>query len=130
MNNHELLRIQTGLGLRDFKALEPFLFELDRFLTLRTFVHGHAFSNKDTLLWTAIFSNKVALGLIRRSAFINVTRWYTYLETTYPEVQHVAKAHTNEAKGGSGKSTQTSRYGIALQNAQEGVVTRFPPEPS
>ena len=130
MNNHEFLRIQTGLGLQDFKAVEPFLFELNRSLTLRSFVHGHAFSEKDTLLWTAICLNKVALGLIRRSIFINVTRWYTYLESTYPEVQQSAKVRKNGAKAGNADHVQTSRYGIELQNTHHGVVTRFPPEPS
>lgn len=130
MNNHEFLRIQTGLGIQDFQAVEHVLFDLNRFLTLRSFVHGHSFSDKDTLLWTAICLNKVALGLIRRSTFVNVTRWYTYLESGYPEVQQDAKARKNELKAGSGDCAQISRYGIQLQNPQEGVITRFPPEPS
>lgn len=122
--------MQTGLGLLDFKAVEPFLFDLNRFLTVRSFVHGHAFSDKDTLLWTAICLNKVALGLIRCSTFVNVTRWYTYVESSYPGAQQAAKARKNESKAGSRDSVQTSRYGIQLQNSQDGVVTRFPPEPS
>lgn len=131
MNNHEFLRIQTGLGLLDFKSLEPILVDFDRFLTLRTFVGGFTLTPKDSKLWMVLCLNKVALGLIRRSVFVNITRWYTHLEKAYPELQDEARLQKSGAHAARSVADQRqSRYGIQLQDTDKGVVTRFPPEPS
>lgn len=131
MNNQKFLRLQTGLALQDFKTLGSFLFEFNQFLTLRTFVGGYTLSQKDTTLWTVLHMNKVALGLIRRSAFLNVTRWFTHLEITYPDLQNAARARQNEVKTANAQASQAEgRYNMQLQDAEKGVITRFPPEPS
>lgn len=92
---------------------------------------GYTLSQKDKTLWSNLRMNKVALGLIRRSAFLNVTRWFAYLETTCPEVQDEVKIRQNEAKSTTAPASQSaSRYNMQLQDTENGVVTRFPPEPS
>jgi glutamyl-tRNA synthetase len=122
----QLLQIfQTGLVPRDFKAIEPVLNQLHRYLTLRTYLGGYELTATDRALWSALYSNKVALGLIRRGLFANITRWFSHLETTHLELVHDAKGATNEPE-----IAAATRYNIKLQDTEKGVVTRFPPEPS
>lgn len=125
--DEQLQKFQTGLAPLDFRAIEPVFHDLDRFLTLRTYLSGYALSDADKAVWTTIRSNKVALGLIRRLTFPNVTRWFTHIETTYPELLADAKPPGADE---SLPKTSGNRYNIKLQDTENGVVTRFPPEPS
>jgi glutamyl-tRNA synthetase len=113
------------LASADFKTIDPLLFKLEEFLTLRTYLSGYALSPSDKKVWTALQSNKVALGLVRKSKFTNVTRWFTYIETVHPEVKEEATA--GKAKG---DKKVGANYNIGLTDTEGGVVTRFPPEPS
>ncbi len=125
--NEQLAKFQTGLAPQDFKTIEPLFRDLDSFLTLRTYLGGYSLSTDDAAVWTTISSNKVALGLVRRSAFQNVTRWFTHLEMTHPEMVAEAKSRrTTESR----PAPDANRYSIKLQDTENGVVTRFPPEPS
>lgn len=118
----QLLKLRAGLAPRDFKTIVPVLHRLDKYLTLRTYLGGYELTTADTALWSTLYSNKVALGLIRRRAFVNIARWFTYLETTHPELLSEAKGTAIEPEG--------NRYNIKLQDTDKGVITRFPPEPS
>ena len=112
------------LASADFKTVEPLLFQLEEFLTLRTYLSGYDLSESDKKVWTALLSNKVALGPVRKGKFANVTRWFSYIETTHPDIKE-------EAAGGKQKEKKTgANYNIVLQGTEKGVVTRFPPEPS
>ncbi|KAK2599045.1 hypothetical protein QQS21_005512 [Conoideocrella luteorostrata] len=133
MDNQEFLRYKDGLAAHDFKVIEPILHQFNRHLTLRTFVGGgYELDAADETLWTILWSNKVALGLIRKSAFPNITRWFNYLEKTYPQVQKEAQVRQTELKATTAAALDKSggRYSIKLQDAENGLVTRFPPEPS
>ncbi|KAH0594656.1 hypothetical protein MHUMG1_07490 [Metarhizium humberi] len=128
MNDQSLLLMKTRLEVVDFKIIEPFLQKFDRFLTLRTFIRGYTLGTADEQIWTVLRLNKVALGLIRRAIFPNLTRWFSHIESTYPNLQPTAgdlatntNATANQTRG---------RYNIKLQATENGVVTRFPPEPS
>lgn len=128
MNDQSLLLMKTRLEVVYFKTIEPFLQKFDRFLTLRTFIRGYTLGTADEQIWTVLRLNKVALGLIRRAIFPNLTRWFSHIESTYPNLQPTAgdlatntDATANQTRG---------RYNIKLQATENGVVTRFPPEPS
>ncbi|KAF9877177.1 glutamyl-tRNA synthetase [Colletotrichum karsti] len=130
MKAEELQSLPTALS-GDFKSIEPHLRDLDKHLTLRTFVDGYSLGEIDTKIWQALKSNKAAMGFIRKGAAPNVTRWFTFLEQTYPEIQAETKAADAARKAKIVAASKAgANYSLALQNAEAGVVTRFLPEPS
>ncbi|KAM3537228.1 hypothetical protein ARSEF1564_009850 [Beauveria bassiana] len=131
MTNPKLVKILAGLETPDFKSNEPTLHQLDQFLTLRSFLGGYSLGQIDGQVWTALRLNKVTFGIVRRNLFLNVTRWFNYLESTYPALQQAVKGSTSsKAKDVANVSQAGGRYNIKLQDTEKGVVTRFPPEPS
>ncbi|KAK5993838.1 Glutamyl-tRNA synthetase [Cladobotryum mycophilum] len=123
---HEELEILAGKLGGDFRAIEPHLRDLDKHLTLRSYLEGYALTDLETKVWQSLRSNKVTIGFIRRNGLPNLTRWFTFIEQTHPEVQEATKAEAAAKatpKGGA-------NYNLALQDTDKGVVTRFLPEPS
>lgn len=129
MANPKLVKILASLEAADFKTNEPALHELDQFLTLRSFLNGYALSEIDEQVWKALRLNKITFGIVRRNLFLHVTRWFTHLESTYPALQQCVRTPV-KAAAGVGVDQPGGRYNIKLQDAESGVVTRFPPEPS
>ncbi|KAJ5170341.1 Glutamyl-tRNA synthetase class Ib archaeal/eukaryotic cytosolic [Penicillium coprophilum] len=118
----------------DFKSLDPVL-QVDKAsqylpspsvlpVGLFSFDTGHC-----TL--GALRGNRVAAATIKRGAFVNLTRWYRFVEELCPwatsavESLNAASRETRLARSREGAS-----YNVALKNTESGVVTRFPPEPS
>ncbi|KJK78036.1 hypothetical protein H634G_06619 [Metarhizium anisopliae BRIP 53293] len=130
MNDQSLLLMKTRLEVVDFKTIEPFLQKFDRFLTLRTFIRGYTLGTADEQIWTVLRLNKVALGLIRRAIFPNLTRWFSHIECTYPDLRPAAGELVSATNTDATANQTRSRYNIKLQATENGVVTRFPPEPS
>lgn len=122
--------MKTRLEVVDFKAIEPFLQKLDRFLTLRTFIRGYTLGTADEQIWTVLRLNKVALGLIRIVIFPNLTRWFSHIESTYPALRPTAGDLVSATNTDATTNQTRGRYNIKLQSTENGVVTRFPPEPS
>lgn len=113
------------LAKADFKTAGPLLADLDKFLTLRTYLNGYTLGVTDEQVYTALRTNKVTIGLVRKGSLANVTRWFTHIEKFHPEVQEKLNGEkkTTDKKGGA-------NFNIGLTNTEHGVVTRFPPEPS
>lgn len=114
--------LAPALAAGDFKSLEPLVLQLEKYLTLRTYIEGYDLSATDRKVWSALRTNKVAMGFMRKGTFASVTRWFNYLEATHPDLK--------EEVAGPKKSKTGANYNIGLQNTENGVVTRFPPEPS
>ncbi|KAI3542733.1 glutamyl-tRNA synthetase [Colletotrichum filicis] len=130
MKAEELQTLHTALA-GDFKSIEPHLRALDKHLTLRTFVEGYSLGETETKIWQTLKLNKVAMGFIRKGTMANLTRWFTFVEVTYPEIQAETNAVDAERKAKVvAASKKGASYSLALQNAEAGVVTRFLPEPS
>ncbi len=118
----------SSLSTPDFKAVEAVLLELEQHLTLRTYLDGYQLSAADKDTWTALRTNKVANGIVhkgRSTASTNVARWFSFIEASHPEIQEEIKTGQTEHK-----LKRTANYNIGLKNTENGVVTRFPPEPS
>jgi glutamyl-tRNA synthetase len=118
--------------VKDRKALDAPIAELDAHLTLRSYIAGHSLSDADTAVWKAIRENPLAHSFIKQGTFVNVTRWFRFIEETNPSLAPtLPQRPAKEAKGEkNGAKEETASFDIGLQDVQGGVVTRFPPEPS
>lgn len=116
------------LSVTDYKTVEPLLADLDKFLTLRTYLSGYQLTPAERQAFATLRTNKVAVGIVRKNAFPNVSRWFNYIEAAHPEI---AEEINKEAKAKrAAKGPQGANYEIGLKDTENGVVTRFPPEPS
>lgn len=130
MKHDELEALSTNLG-GDFRSIESPLRDLDKHLTLRSYLEGYSLTDLETKIWQTLRANKVAIGFIRRNGLPNLTRWFTFVENTHPEIQDVVKAADAAAKAKvQAASKGGASYNLALQDTEKGVVTRFLPEPS
>lgn len=123
MKHQELDTLASNLS-GDFRTIEPRLRDLDKHLTLRSYLEGYSLTDLEKKIWHTLKGNKVAIGFIRKNNLPNLTRWFTFLEQTHPELQEDA------AKGKGAKASGAANFNLALQDTDKGVVTRFLPEPS
>lgn len=130
MKHAELEPLASKLS-GDFRSIEPALRDLDKHLTLRSYLEGYSLSDLETRIWQTLRGNRAAIGFIRKNNLPNLTRWFTFIEQTHPEIQEEAKAAdaANKAKVVAGSKGGAS-YNLGLQDTDKGVVTRFLPEPS
>lgn len=124
------------LLVKDFKKLSLDLETIEQHLNLRSFFVGYKITAADIAVWGALRANPVMGSVIKNSVYINVTRWYQFLESDkrFSEMATLLSSSLAElkkaAKGGK-KETHKANFEIDLIGAKEGeVVTRFPPEPS
>ncbi|CAG8900344.1 unnamed protein product [Penicillium egyptiacum] len=120
-----------SLTTLDFKALDPVLQRLDAHLLMRSFIVGYSLSTPDIAIWGAIRGNRVAVAALKKGSLVNLTRWYRFLEELCPWATAAVECMNAVAKEKKvAKSKEGASYDIALKNTENGVVTRFPPEPS
>lgn len=112
--------------------MELLFFFLLAFLTVvGTYLDGYALSVLDTKIWTALRGNRAAVSSIKRGALVNLARWFQFIEENHPEIQDEVKAKEAAAKAKVAAASKAgASYALALQDAEQGVVTRFLPEPS
>lgn len=115
----------------DFKALDPVLQRIDTHLLLRSFIVGYSLSTPDIALWGALRGNRVAVAALKKGTLVNITRWFRFIEELCPWTSVALESLNAAAKEKkTAKSKEGASYDIALKNTENGVVTRFPPEPS
>ncbi|KAK4173172.1 tRNA synthetases class I, catalytic domain-containing protein [Triangularia setosa] len=115
----------------DFRSIEPRLQSLDKHLILRTYLNGYSLSELDTKVWQALRGNRAAFSFIKRGSLANLARWFEFIEVMHPEIQNEIKAKDAAAKAKVAAASKAGgSYALNLQNTDQGVVTRFLPEPS
>jgi glutamyl-tRNA synthetase len=131
MRDDEVSALAAAFSAQDFKSVEPHLLQLDKHLTLRSYIDGYALSEADKKIWVALRSNKVTNAFLRRGTLANISRWFTFVEETHPEIQSEIKVQDDAVKAKKAALSKAgASYNMALQDVEKGVVTRFPPEPS
>ncbi|EDN04054.1 conserved hypothetical protein [Histoplasma mississippiense (nom. inval.)] len=124
--------VKRSVALRplDFKALDKPMKELDSHLTLRSHIVGYSLTLADIAVWGTLRGNRIAISSIRKAA-TTTNRWFAFIEAAYPWVNiAVAELSASSQKRKAAASAAGGSYNIGLQNVENGVVTRFPPEPS
>ena len=131
MAGDKVLNWAPGLSTPDFKAVEGVLLELEQHLTLRTYLEGYQLSSADKDIWVTLQTNKIVNGIVRKGNLTNVARWSSFIEASHPEIQGEIKlTQAKEKEKRAAASKAGGNYNIGLKNTENGVVTRFPPEPS
>jgi hypothetical protein len=86
----ELAAIPANLT-GDFHAAESHLLDLDKHMTLRTYLDGYTLSEIDEKIWVGLASNRATMTFIRKGKLANLTRWFLYVEQAHHEIQKDVK---------------------------------------
>jgi glutamyl-tRNA synthetase len=126
---HKWLLLSRDLAIPDFKALDKPMKELESHLTLRSHIVGYSLTLADLAVWGVLRGNRVIAGL-RKSSVI-ITRWFDYIEASNSWISAaVASLNATAQQRRAAASAAGGSYNIGLKNIENGIVTRFPPEPS
>uniref|UniRef100_A0A3Q4GM48 Glutamyl-prolyl-tRNA synthetase 1 n=1 Tax=Neolamprologus brichardi TaxID=32507 RepID=A0A3Q4GM48_NEOBR len=101
------------------------LAELDKALSLRTFLVGHALTLADLSVWAALKDH--GEWPKQGKSFSHVSRWFFFLSSQVP---FTAVGNKYASKKSEGKKADVGKF-VELPGAEMGkVVVRFPPEAS
>uniref|UniRef100_A0A8C6PT85 Bifunctional glutamate/proline--tRNA ligase n=1 Tax=Nothobranchius furzeri TaxID=105023 RepID=A0A8C6PT85_NOTFU len=112
--------------LCDQPSLTAVLGELDKALSLRTFLVGHAITLADLSVWAAL---KGYDWLSQGKSFPHVSRWFSFLTSQVP-FSSVGNKYASKKAPSNEKKQDVGKF-VELPGAEMGkVVVRFPPEAS
>lgn len=134
--------------VKDRKELDAAFKELDRHLTLRSCIVGYSQTEADLAVYQAIRGNHVANSFLKQGLLVNgklqrrlvmnlkliwpVSRWAKFIEDTNPELSVTLPqrpAKSGEVNGEK-KKDEGANLDLAFEDTSQGVICRFPPEPS
>ncbi|PYI09636.1 glutamyl-tRNA synthetase [Aspergillus sclerotiicarbonarius CBS 121057] len=125
----EWLKRRASLVFDDYKALCKPMEELESHLTLRSYIVGYSLTLADIVIWGTLRGNPAIVGLRRNS--LNITRWFSFIEDSNPWITGAVAGFQNHARQRkAAASAAGANYNIGLANTENGIVCRFPPEPS
>ncbi|PWY71813.1 glutamyl-tRNA synthetase [Aspergillus sclerotioniger CBS 115572] len=125
----EWLKRRASFAVGHYKALCKPMEELESHLTLRSYIVGYSLTLADIVIWGALRGNPAIVGLRRNS--LNISRWFSFIENTNPWITEAVagfQSHARQRKAAA--SAAGANYNIGLNNMENGIVCRFPPEPS
>lgn len=103
--------------------------ELESHLALRSYMVGHSLTLANTVIWGALRGNRVIVGLRRNNQ--NINRWFNFIESAHPWLSDAVTKFYRQTQQNRAISNPTgANYNIGLKNTENGIVCRFPPEPS
>ncbi|KAF7724901.1 hypothetical protein EC973_000560 [Apophysomyces ossiformis] len=124
---------ESKLGSPDFKTLDVAFKELNKYLTLRSYLVGYDVTLADLIVWGALKGSPVFARMVKTkkdSLGVYLVRWFDYI-SSLPVAQAAVSGIQQKEKNGKSKAADQGKFEIGLTEAEIGkVVTRFPPEPS
>lgn len=103
--------------------------ELEHHLTLHSYIVGYSITLADIAIWGVIRGNRMMPSLKRNS--VNINRWVDFIAFSNPWITEAVASLYNRAKQRTAAASAAGgSYNIGLKNTENGIVTRFPPEPS
>ncbi|KAI8644389.1 tRNA synthetases class I, catalytic domain-containing protein [Parasitella parasitica] len=125
---------EAKLTTSDFKSLDGTYKELNKYLTLRSYIVGYQVTIADLVIWGALRSSPVFARIVKakpETLGVYLVRWYEYI-TSLDAAEYALTAVQKHEKASKGpKANDQGKFEIGLTEAEMGkVCTRFPPEPS
>ncbi|KAI7891225.1 tRNA synthetases class I, catalytic domain-containing protein [Mucor mucedo] len=125
---------ETKLSSTDFKALDATYKELNKYLTLRSYIVGYQPTIADFVIWGTLRASPVFARIVKtkpETLGAYLVRWFEYI-TSLESAEYALTAVQKAEKANKGsKAADQGKFEIGLTNAMMGkVCTRFPPEPS
>ncbi|XP_049851431.1 uncharacterized protein LOC126326029 [Schistocerca gregaria] len=107
--------------------LREYAERLNRYLSMRSFIEGYGWSERDELVFVGLTLNP-HWGEFRRGKYVNLFRWYGHCRDSDEFMGRVSE----KLEGRVSESRKEKKCALKpLPGAEMGrVVTRFPPEPS
>jgi glutamyl-tRNA synthetase len=123
------LNRRADFAASDYKLLEKYVNEFDAYLTLRSYIVGYSMTLADVIMWAGFYGNKAAISLRKKS--VNVSRWFDFVEAESPWISSTVASFEKFLRSRkAAASAAGASYNIGLKNTENGIITRFPPEPS
>ncbi|KAI7897974.1 tRNA synthetases class I, catalytic domain-containing protein [Cokeromyces recurvatus] len=125
---------ESKLSTSDFKALDAVYKELNKYLTLRSYIVGYQVTLADFVIWGALRSSPVFARIVKtkpENLGVYLVRWYEYITSLSAAEYALTAVQKQEKSSKAPKAADQGKFDIGLTEAEMGkVCTRFPPEPS
>ncbi|RCH84867.1 hypothetical protein CU098_004313 [Rhizopus stolonifer] len=123
---------ESKLSTSDFKSLDATYKELNKYLTLRSYIVGYHATIADYIIWGSLRASPVFARIVKtkpESLGTYLVRWYEFI--TSSEAAEFALTVVQKQATKAPKTADQGKFEIGLTEAEMGkVCTRFPPEPS
>ncbi|KAI9480711.1 MAG: tRNA synthetases class I, catalytic domain-containing protein [Benjaminiella poitrasii] len=125
---------ESKLATSDFKALDAVYKELNKYLTLRSYIVGYQVTLADFVIWGALRGSPVFARIVKtkpENLGAYLVRWYEYVASLDAAEYALTAVQKQEKSSKAPKNADQGKFDIGLTEAEMGnVCTRFPPEPS
>ncbi|KAI8080562.1 tRNA synthetases class I, catalytic domain-containing protein [Thamnidium elegans] len=125
---------ESKLSSTDFKALDATYKELNKYLTLRSYIVGYQVTIADFIIWGTLRASPVFARIVKtkpETLGTYLVRWFEYITSLSSSEYALTAVQKAEKNNKGSKAADQGKFEIGLTDAMMGkVCTRFPPEPS